>query len=168
MTYATDMAKLLRRLRVYYPIMREAMVVPKAAELIESQAARIAELEPFKTAYLQWQEKTEWVQDELERLEKTATPLGSILGWHRADVMSKVIESQERKIAELERERNGWHSVVKECERVVDAVGTAESPLMSNLANILRDWKSTIIATGNRLEAVQAELRELKENAERE
>lgn len=39
-------------------------------------------------------------------------------------------------------ERHGWHGVVKDCERVVEAVGTAESPLMSNIANLVRDIKT--------------------------
>lgn len=34
---------------------------------------------------------------------------------------------------------DAWHKVVRDCEEVLGLVGTAESPLMSNLVNICRD-----------------------------
>lgn len=46
-----------------------------------------------------------------------------------------------------ERERDGWHSVVKDCERIVNALGTAESALMSNLPNLVRDRVVALNAT---------------------
>lgn len=114
MTTANDLAKRLRQKSRRYRIQGESeplkdSTLEAAADLIDSQAARIAELEPlakeierlkgFETAYKIWSEKTDWVQNEMERSEKT---LGPILGMHRADVMTKTIESQEREIIRLE------------------------------------------------------------------
>jgi len=44
--------------------------------------------------------------------------------------------------AQLEAER-GWHKVVQECEQIFGCEDTAESPLMSNLPNLVRDFKTS-------------------------
>lgn len=50
-------------------------------------------------------------------------------------------------LASVTAERDGWHGVVVDCERIVGAVGTAESPLMSNLPNLLRDQNAKLNET---------------------
>lgn len=53
--------------------------------------ARVAELEKYKSAFITWQDKTEWVQKD--------SRFDILLPWgkHRADVLKEYIELLERK-----------------------------------------------------------------------
>ncbi|MDU2939980.1 MAG: hypothetical protein E7B59_12530 [Enterobacteriaceae bacterium] len=79
-------------------------------------AAEIAELEQYRTAYLEWSNKTDWVQGD-KRFD-VVKPLGK----HRADVLREYIEHLEKLatdyvkksaqvIRELEREKDARESV---------------------------------------------------------
>lgn len=60
------------------------------------------------------------------------------------DCLRRQLASAAARIRELEAERDGWHRVVVDCERVLGCPDTAESPRMSNLANLCRDFKAEI------------------------
>lgn len=53
--------------------------------------ARVVELEAYKAAFITWQDKTEWVQED--------SRFDILLPWgkHRADVLKEYIELLERK-----------------------------------------------------------------------
>lgn len=67
-------------------------------------------------------------------------PIGAMILFaeDQAGELARLREEAER----LTKERNGWHCVVKDCEKVLEMLGTAESPLMSNLANVVRDKRT--------------------------
>lgn len=64
------------------------------SDLLEAKK-RIAELESFRTAYMEWSDKTDWVNTD--RRFGVVKPLGK----HRADVLKAFIEHLEGRIAEL-------------------------------------------------------------------
>ena len=49
------------------------------------------------------------------------------------------LKALEERADKVERERDGWHRVVRECERLFKTPDTAESALMSNLPNLIRN-----------------------------
>lgn len=63
---------------------------------INDLKSRVAELEPFRTAFAEWHDKTAWVQDD--KRFNVLKPWGK----HRADVLREYVEHLERRIAELE------------------------------------------------------------------
>lgn len=63
------------------------------------------ELESFRTAYMEWSDKTDWVQGD-KRFD-VLIPWGK----HRADVLKAYIEYLELRFAELEREKVALESV---------------------------------------------------------
>lgn len=67
----------------------------ECAGIATREARRVAELGSFHTAYLEWSDKTEWVQ--------TDKRFNAIKPWgkHRADVLKEYIEHLERSNAEL-------------------------------------------------------------------
>lgn len=65
------------------------------AGIATREARRVAELGSFHTAYLEWSDKTEWVQTD-KRFD-AIKPWGK----HRADVLKEYIEHLERANAEL-------------------------------------------------------------------
>lgn len=65
----------------------------------------IGELESFRTAYMEWSDKTDWVQGD-KRFD-VLIPWGK----HRADVLKAYIEYLELRFAELEREKVALESV---------------------------------------------------------
>lgn len=65
------------------------------AGIATREAHRVAELGSFHTAYLEWSDKTEWVQTD-KRFD-AIKPWGK----HRADVLKEYIEHLERSNAEL-------------------------------------------------------------------
>lgn len=65
------------------------------AGIATREARRVAELGSFHTAYLEWSDKTEWVQTD-KRFD-AIKPWGK----HRADVLKEYIEHLERSNAEL-------------------------------------------------------------------
>ncbi|EAB9445616.1 hypothetical protein CSU32_15190 [Salmonella enterica subsp. diarizonae] len=60
---------------------------------INDLKSRVAELEPFRTAFAEWHDKTAWVQGD-KRFD-VLKPWGK----HRADVLREYVEHQERRIA---------------------------------------------------------------------
>ncbi|EBW6195700.1 ead/Ea22-like family protein [Salmonella enterica subsp. enterica serovar Agbeni] len=87
------------------------------AGIATREARRVAELGSFHTAYLEWSDKTEWVQND-KRFD-VVRPLGK----HRADVLRKYIEHLEaRQIALPQRlSPEGYH--IDEAYMVDDAEG---------------------------------------------
>ncbi|EIV7212822.1 hypothetical protein MAK22_001962 [Klebsiella aerogenes] len=63
------------------------------------------ELESFRTAYMEWSDKTDWVQGD-KRFD-VLIPWGK----HRADVLKAYIEYLELRFAELEQEKVALESV---------------------------------------------------------
>lgn len=68
----------------------------KLGEDLDTAEKRNAELESFRTAYMEWSDKTDWVQGD-KRFD-VLIPWGK----HRADVLRAYIERLELRIAELE------------------------------------------------------------------
>ncbi|EAA1041240.1 hypothetical protein DK741_00855 [Salmonella enterica subsp. enterica] len=89
----------------------------KYAGIATREARRVAELGSFHTAYLEWSDKTEWVQND-KRFD-VVRPLGK----HRADVLREYIEHLEaRQIALPQRlSPEGYH--IDEAYMVDDAEG---------------------------------------------
>lgn len=87
------------------------------AGIATREARRVAELGSFHTAYLEWSDKTEWVQND-KRFD-VVRPLGK----HRADVLREYIEHLEaRQIALPQRlSPEGYH--IDEAYMVDDAEG---------------------------------------------
>lgn len=78
------------------PLDNENVHYADAAEMeIAALRQRIAELESFRTAYMEWSDKTDWVNTD--RRFGVVKPLGK----HRADVLKAFIEHLEGRIAEL-------------------------------------------------------------------
>jgi hypothetical protein len=44
-------------------------------------------------------------------------------------------------IVEAVQEMTGWHDIVKQCEEILKCEDSAESPLHSNLPNLVRDLR---------------------------
>lgn len=82
----------------------DLMIAPERClnphSLCEEAAEMLERLEAFRTAYLLWQEKTEWIQEACNA-GKINIP-GGTLGLHRADVMRKIIECLESQVAALD------------------------------------------------------------------
>lgn len=68
------------------------------SDLLEAKK-RIAELEPFHTAYMEWSDKTDWVQTD--KRFGVVKPLGK----HRADVLKEYIQHLESRTVKLPAER---------------------------------------------------------------
>lgn len=67
----------------------------KHLERAEVAERRVDELKPFRTAYMEWSDKTDWVQSD-KRFDVLKP-----WGMHRADVLKAYIEHLETRIAEL-------------------------------------------------------------------
>ena len=64
-------------------------------QIVREQAAEIERLQNYKAAYLEWLEKTEWVQERQD-----CFPFRT-LGIHRADILRKEIERLQARVNEL-------------------------------------------------------------------
>jgi Arc/MetJ-type ribon-helix-helix transcriptional regulator len=82
-----------------------------ASVRFDTQAAQPqgSERDQYKAAYIEWQEKTEWVQ-------KTAKP--NELGMHRADVLRNRIRKLEKELATQAQPVAGHNSVLEEAMRL--------------------------------------------------
>ncbi|HGN8793793.1 TPA: hypothetical protein ACK1ZR_003716 [Klebsiella michiganensis] len=78
-------------------LQQKCEIDPRTHEIIDLEE-RIDNLESFRTAYMEWGEKTDWVQTD-KRFD-VLKPWGK----HRADVLKAYIERLELRIAELESE----------------------------------------------------------------
>lgn len=69
----------------------ETLSYCQVLERMLAAETRVAELEAYKTAFTEWQDKTEWVQKD--------SRFDILLPWgkHRADVLREYIELLERK-----------------------------------------------------------------------
>lgn len=82
------------------------------------QADRIAELEPFRTAYMEWGDKTDWVQTD--KRFGVVKPLGK----HRADVLKEYIQHLESRTVKLTRAvSKGGQGYQEQVERILTAAG---------------------------------------------
>ncbi|VGD35167.1 Uncharacterised protein [Klebsiella pneumoniae] len=109
--YPTPSTQYARVLRKYIATLVEAL--EKAQRYIEElrewnaglaqesceYQQRIAELESFHTAYMEWSDKTDWVQTD--KRFGVVKPLGK----HRADVLKEYIQHLESRTMKLPAER---------------------------------------------------------------
>lgn len=77
------------------------------AAYMQRDAEQQAEIEKYKTAYLEWSEKTEWVQ---KAITANSLPV-KYLGWHRADILKAEIERLRKSCSES----RDWLRHFKEC-----------------------------------------------------
>ena len=77
---------------------------------------RIAELESFRTAYMEWSDKTAWVQTD-KRFD-VLKPWGK----HRADVLKEYIQHLESRTVKLPKKNIGWDREEDDCwNNAIDA-----------------------------------------------
>jgi hypothetical protein len=85
-------------------------------ETIKEQAGEIAKLrhdvDKYKLAFLDWSDKTEWVQQDAHNLFDFA------LGMHRADAMRKLIEKLREANAELLEGLATYKKHLMHCDRL--------------------------------------------------
>lgn len=85
-------------------------------EMLANYHKRITELERYRTAYLEWSDKTDWVQGD-KRFD-VVKPLGK----HRADVLKLYIEHLEAKLAtpvQLPKTNGYWTEQEKAYEEAI-------------------------------------------------
>ncbi|MFY0199465.1 ead/Ea22-like family protein [Klebsiella variicola] len=112
--------------------------------LMDSYRQRIAELESFRTAYMEWSDKTDWVNTD--RRFGVVKPLGK----HRADVLKAYIEHLESRTITVKlpevygylRENDGQIKISIGAERPSDRSGGYATP-----------WFAIYTAAGNKWEA---------------
>ncbi|HEE9631273.1 TPA: hypothetical protein R8E83_003554 [Escherichia coli] len=73
-----------------------AKYAKKMADSRDKLRNRVSELNSYHTAYIDWQEKTDWMQKDISRF-KSILPLGK----HRADVLREYIEYLETRTVTL-------------------------------------------------------------------
>lgn len=66
---------------------------------------------------------------------------GSSLELREAERLITLLIIHNDRLEKAAKEKDGWHEVVKHCEEVLGCEDTAESPLMSNLPNLVRDLR---------------------------
>lgn len=99
----------------------------QALEILK-QEQRIAELESFRTAYMEWSDKTDWVQTD--KRFGVVKPLGK----HRADVLKEYIQHLESRTVKLPevygylREKDGQIQISIGAERPSDRSGGYATP----------------------------------------
>ncbi|MBG2638550.1 ead/Ea22-like family protein [Klebsiella michiganensis] len=89
-------------------------------EALEKAQQRNAELESFRTAYMEWGDKTDWVRTD--RRFDVVKPLGK----HLADVLRAYIEHLESRTVKLPKPKNsdqGWKIDPEFINKVQDAIG---------------------------------------------
>lgn len=100
----TDITKLVKNLRHWANMASltseqvSCLSVPQLetiANELDSAHQLIAELESFRTAYMEWSDKTDWVQTD--KRFYVVKPLGK----HRADVLKAYIEHLESRTVKL-------------------------------------------------------------------
>lgn len=114
----------------------------KLGEDLDAAEKRIAELESFRTAYMEWSDKTDWVQTD--KRFYVVRPLGK----HRADVLKAYIEHLESRAVKLPkpyaylRENDGQIQISIGAERPSDCSGGYATP-----------WFAIYTAAGIKVEA---------------
>ncbi|HCB9184758.1 TPA: hypothetical protein M2P50_004753 [Klebsiella pneumoniae] len=90
-------------------------VDPRTHEIIDLKE-RIDNLEPFRTAYMEWGDKTDWVQKD-KRFD-VLKPWGK----HRADVLKEYIQLLESRTVKLPKKNIGWDREEDDCwNNAIDA-----------------------------------------------
>ena len=85
-------------------------------EALEKAQQRNAELESFRTAYMEWSDKTAWVQTD-KRFD-VLKPWGK----HRADVLKEYIQHLESRTVKLPKKNIGWDRDEDDCwNNAIDA-----------------------------------------------
>ncbi|HCI7028876.1 TPA: hypothetical protein NPQ74_005283 [Klebsiella pneumoniae] len=152
--YPTPSTQYARVLRKYFASLVEALEKAQQNETQASEMAvqlskrltaaekRIAELEPFHAACMEWSDKTAWVQTD-KRFD-VLKPWGK----HRADVLKEYIEHLESRTVKLPkpyaylRENDGQIQISIGAERPSDRSGGYATP-----------WFAIYTATGIKVEA---------------
>ncbi|HCB1391438.1 TPA: hypothetical protein MYO28_005065 [Klebsiella pneumoniae] len=89
-------------------------------EALEKAQQRNAELESFRTAYMEWSDKTAWVQTD-KRFD-VLKPWGK----HRADVLKEYIQHLESRTVKLPKKNIGWDQDEDDCwNNAIDACAEA-------------------------------------------
>ncbi|WPO20665.1 hypothetical protein SH579_06980 [Raoultella ornithinolytica] len=89
------------------------------SDLLEAKK-RIAELESFRTAYMEWSDKTDWVRTD--RRFDVVKPLGK----HLADVLRVYIDHLESRTVKLPKKNIGWDRDEDDCwNNAIDACAEA-------------------------------------------
>jgi ribosomal protein L37AE/L43A len=57
----------------------------------------------------------------------------------------ETVDNLKNQLAVRTEERDNWHRVVVDCERVLECPDTAASPTSSNLVNLCRDQKQALV-----------------------
>ena len=78
--------------------------------------------------------------EEVERLTKTVDRLENAEGYEMSmsDLRDQFLLLREE-LAKVREERDGWHNVVDECNRILELTGVAADHLTANLPNVVRD-----------------------------
>lgn len=84
--------------------------------LMDSYLQRIAELESFRTAYMEWSDKTDWVNTD--RRFGVVKPLGK----HRADVLKAYIEHLESRTVTVKLPTTRLWAGVTDCYEKSDVI----------------------------------------------
>lgn len=152
--YPTPSTQYARVLRKYIATLVEALEKAQGMEAYwktqcrgitdhcEELQARIAELESFRTAYMEWSDKTDWVQKD-KRFD-VLKPWGK----HRADVLKEYIQHLESRAVKLPkpyaylRENDGQIQISIGAERPSDRSGGYATP-----------WFAIYTAAGIKVEA---------------
>ena len=80
-----------------------ANVKPVLTELLDRLESAEKERDSYKLAFIEYSEKTEWVQRGVD----DGTVSAKYLGWHRADVMSDLLSAAEKERDNLRTENEG-------------------------------------------------------------
>lgn len=81
------------------------------SELLDRLEAAEKERDSYKLAFIEYSERTEWVQ----RGVSDGTISAKYLGWHRADVMSDLLSAAEK-------ERESWKGLAQQFGNELDTV----------------------------------------------
>ena len=97
--------------------------IDAAVEMIDRLEAAEKERDKYKSAYTEWCEKTEWVQDGISNGSISPT----YLGWHRADIAPDLLKKAENerdalqaKIEAMEQEppRGWWDDLIADISAI--------------------------------------------------
>lgn len=119
----------------HFSYKRDSWLAVAAVNALPQLMALIAEnerLESFKAAYMEWTDKTEWVQKSAQALE---------LGQHRADVLRSRIDQLKAENAGLKTGYDAYEQVNAELKAEVEVLRRGIDPSWANMdQSILVDF----------------------------